>query len=159
MGIEIERKFLVKNNTWRSEAVGIDYCQGYLSRKPEITVRVRTEGEKAFLTIKGPSEGISRPEFEYEIPFHEAQELQRLCTTPLIKKRRYRILHEGKIWEVDEFHGENEGLIVAEIELHHPQEPIALPSWAGEEVSHDPRYYNSNLAVHPFSKWKMEDSR
>ncbi|MFZ4115812.1 MAG: CYTH domain-containing protein [Chthoniobacterales bacterium] len=156
MGIEIERKFLVKNDTWRSEAVGIDYCQGYLSQKPEATVRVRTEGEKAFLTIKGRSEGISRPEFEYEIPPQEARELQRLCITPLVQKTRYHIPYEGIIWEVDEFHGENEGLIIAEIELDHPEERIPLPPWIGEEVSHDPRYYNSNLAVHPFTKWKIE---
>ncbi|HLB33410.1 MAG: adenylate cyclase [Verrucomicrobia bacterium RIFCSPHIGHO2_12_FULL_41_10] len=153
MGIEIERKFLVKNDAWRPGAVGTPYCQGYLSRNPESTVRIRTEGSKAFLTIKGKPQGISRSEFEYQIPFKDAQELQHLCTTPLVVKTRYRIPYEGATWEVDEFHGENEDLIIAEIEIEHPDAPIKVPPWVGQEVSDDPRYCNSNLAVHPFKKW------
>jgi adenylate cyclase len=153
MPVEIERKFLVKNDTWRSEAVGIDYCQGYLSRKPEAVVRVRIEGKNSFLTIKGRSQGISRPEFEYQIPIKEALELQQLCTTPLVKKTRYLIPYDGMIWEVDEFMGENEGLIIAEIELDHPEALITLPPWVGVEVSHDRRYCNSHLATHPFKSW------
>lgn len=154
MPLEIERKFLVKNDAWRSGATGEAYCQGYLSQYPNPTIRVRTQGRKAFLTIKGKPSGIIRPEFEYEIPFEEAQELQKLYITPLIKKTRYKIPHEGMTWEVDEFHGENEGLIVAEIELDHPEASITPPPWIGEEVTHDPRYANSSLATNPLRKWK-----
>lgn len=153
MPIEIERKFLVTSDAWRQGAVGIDYCQGYLSRNPDATVRVRTEGNEARITIKGRSSGISRLEFEYPIPYQEALELQQLCITPLVKKTRYKIFHEGMTWEVDEFHGENEGLVVAEVELSHPEKNIPLPPWAGQEVSQDPRYCNSNLAIHPFKTW------
>ncbi|MBX9577778.1 MAG: CYTH domain-containing protein [Chthoniobacterales bacterium] len=156
MPIEIERKFLITSDTWRLGAIGENYCQGYLSQYPNPTVRVRTEGQKAFLTIKGKSQGISRPEFEYEILFKEAQELQKLCITPLVTKTRYKILHEGMTWEVDEFHGENEGLIVAEIELDKPDAIIKLPPWIGQEVSDDPRYCNSNLSIHPFRNWKQK---
>jgi len=154
MGIEIERKFLVTSDAWRYGAIGEAYCQGYLSQYPHPTIRVRTQGRKAFLTVKGKINGISRPEFEYEIPFAEAQELQQLCITPLVTKTRYKILHEGMTWEVDEFHGKNEGLIIAEVELDHPESLISKPSWIGQEVSDDPRYANSNLAIHPFMSWK-----
>ncbi|MCX6957424.1 MAG: CYTH domain-containing protein [Verrucomicrobiae bacterium] len=153
MPIEIERKFLVTSDAWRLGATGEAYCQGYLSQYPNPTVRVRMEGKKAFLTIKGKTNEIARPEFEYEIPFDEAQELQHLCVTPLVIKTRYKILHEGMTWEVDEFHGENEGLIVAEIELDKPDAIIKLPPWIGQEVSDDPRYCNSNLSIHPFTRW------
>ncbi len=153
VGIEIERKFLVINDAWRHGAVGEEYCQGYLSQYPNPTIRVRTQGTKAFLTIKGKATGIARPEFEYEIPFEEAKELQTLCITSFVIKTRYKILYEGKTWEVDEFHGENEGLIIAEIELKHPDDSINKPSWIGQEVSHDSRYTNSRLAIHPFRKW------
>ena len=156
MGLEIERKFLITSDAWRPGATGESYCQGYLSTYPNPTVRVRTEGKKAFLTIKGKSTGIGRPEFEYEIPFAEAQELQSLCITPLVIKTRYKISYEGMIWEVDEFHGENEGLIVAEIELDKPDAIIKLPPWIGQEISDDPRYCNSNLSIHPFTKWKKK---
>lgn len=159
MPLEIERKFLVMNDEWRLGATGEAYCQGYLSQHPNPTVRVRTQGTKAFLTIKGKSEGIVRSEFEYEIPFTEAQELQKLCVTPLVKKTRYKILHEGMIWEVDKFHDENQGLIVAEIELDQADAAIKLPAWIGKEVSEDPRYANSNLAINPFKGWKIEDRR
>lgn len=153
MAIEIERKYLVVTNAWRHNAIGTSYCQGYLSGNSETTVRVRTEGSNAFLTIKGRKQGISRPEFEYPIPFKEAQELQSLCRKPLVKKTRYHLLHDGMTWEVDEFHGENAGLIIAEIELDDPEATFALPPWVGQEISHDPRYFNSNLSVYPFSKW------
>jgi len=159
MGIEIERKFLVTSDAWRAGAVGEEYCQGYLSQYPNPTVRVRTQGTKAFLTIKGKPSSISRPEFEYEIPFAEAQELQKLCITPLLKKTRYKILDEEMMWEVDEFHDENKGLIIAEIELDHPESSIKRPSWVGEEVTMEPRYANSNLAIHPFTEWMIEDGR
>ncbi len=166
MGLEIERKFLVTSDAWRDSAIGEDYCQGYLSQYPNPTIRVRTEGSKAFLTIKSKLKNLSsqstdtancsitRAEFEYEIPFAEAKELQELCITPLVKKTRYKILHEGMTWEVDEFHGENEGLIVAEIELDHPDTIIKIPAWIGQEVSEDARYANSSLAIHPFKNWK-----
>jgi CYTH domain-containing protein len=153
MPLEIERKFLVLNDKWRHNATGINYSQGYLSTYPGTTIRVRTQGEKAFLTIKSRSQGISRSEFEYEIPLKEALELQSLCSAPLVKKTRYQICHKNKIWEVDEFHGDNEGLVIAEIELNDPKELITLPPWVGEEVSCDQRYFNSNLALHPFTKW------
>lgn len=155
MPIEIERKFLVANDSWRQGAVGKAFCQGYLSRSPEATVRVRTEGGDACLTIKGTTSGISRQEFEYSIPFQDAKELQRLCTTPLVIKTRYEILYEGQIWEVDEFHGDNEGLVIAEIEIDHPEAPIKLPPWVGKEVSHEERYYNSNLSTSPFKTWSQ----
>jgi CYTH domain-containing protein len=156
MPLEIERKFLVLNNDWKRNATGINYSQGYLSSYPGITIRARTQGGKAFLTIKGRSQGISRSEFEYEIPLQEALELQSLSITPLIKKTRYQVSYKKKIWEVDEFHGDNEGLVIAEIELDDPKEFIILPPWVGEEVSCDPRYFNSNLALHPFKKWDIQ---
>jgi len=155
MPVEIERKFLVASDAWRLGALGKPYCQGYLSRTPETTIRVRTEGEDACLTIKGKTTGISRPEFEYRIPFQEALELQQLCATPLVIKTRYEILYEGEIWEVDEFHGDNEGLIIAEIEIEHPEAAIKLPPWIGKEVTHEARYYNSNLSKHPFKTWQV----
>ena len=153
--IEIERKFLVTSEAWRPGALGESYCQGYLSSYPHPTVRVRTRGAEGFLTIKGEAEGISRLEFEYAIPVNEAQELQRLCTTPLVVKMRYRVAYEGAIWEIDEFQGENEGLIVAEIELDREDRAIKLPPWIGQEVSDDPRYSNSNLSIYPFKKWQI----
>lgn len=158
MGIEIERKFLVKSSEWRMGATGTTYCQGYLSRSPEATVRVRIEGDDSFLTIKGPLKGIRRPEYEYPIPFKDAEELIRLCVSPLVIKTRYKIFYKKQLWEVDEFHGENDGLIMAEIELTDPDELIKLPPWIGEEVSSDTRYYNSNLATHPFTRWHLETS-
>lgn len=154
MGLEIERKFLVISDVWRVGAVGEEYCQGYLSQYPNPTIRVRTQEKKAFITIKGKTTGITRAEFEYEIPFSEAQELFKLCLSPLVTKRRYKILHEGMTWEIDEFHGDNEGLIIAEIELDKEDESIKLPLWIGQEVTNDPRYANSSLATHPFKNWK-----
>ncbi|NEX62487.1 CYTH domain-containing protein [Noviherbaspirillum galbum] len=154
MGIEIERKFLVKGESWKALGAGVLLRQGYLSRAPERVVRVRIEGEAAMLTIKGKSIGAARGEWEYPLPLHDAEELlDRLCERPLIEKRRYRIPHAGWVWEVDEFLGENAGLVVAEIELDREDRDIDKPDWIGDEVTGDPRYYNSNLLSLPFSRW------
>src|SRR5262249_28319926 len=151
---EIEKKFLVKGDGWRGKVVGKRYRQGYLSLVNERTVRVRTVDEKAFITVKGLSVGASRSEYEYEIPVADANEvLDRLCERPLIEKTRYRIPGAGVVWEVDEFAGENRGLIVAEVELEREDQTLMLPEWAGREVTDDPRYYNANLVTHPFSRW------
>ena len=154
MGVEIERKFLVTDDRWRDLAPPVLYRQGYISTQPGQTVRVRVAGDRAFITLKGGSQGIARSEFEYPIPIEDANEiLATLCTSPLIEKYRYRIDINGLIWEVDEFLGENQGLIIAEVELETDDQAIALPDWLGAEVSHDARYYNSNLVNHPFSRW------
>ncbi|MBB5351548.1 CYTH domain-containing protein [Haloferula luteola] len=153
MGCEIERKFLVVGDDWR-EGQGVLFRQGYLNGHPDRTVRVRLEGDRGVLTIKGRSEGISRLEFEYPIPCEDAAELlEKLCERPLIEKRRYRVPSAGSVWEVDEFFGENEGLVVAEIELESAEQGIELPTWVGREVSDDPRYFNSNLVKYPFQQW------
>jgi CYTH domain-containing protein len=155
MGQEIERKFLVRGDDWRRLATGKTYRQGYLSTVKERTVRVRTIDDKGFLTIKGISRGVSRSEFEYEIPAEEANQLlDELCERPLIEKRRHTIPAGRHTWEVDEFFGENEGLIVAEIELASESEAFLRPSWIGEEVSSDPRYFNANLIRNPYKNWK-----
>ena len=153
MGNEIERKFLVSDDTWRAGCPGCPHIQGYLSRDPERVVRVRLAGDRAYITIKGVSHGTTRPEFEYPIPTSDAEALMTLCVRPLIEKVRYVVEYHGKRWEVDEFHGDNEGLILAEIELAREDEPFDLPSWIGQEVSQDARYYNANLVQHPFTKW------
>lgn len=154
MPTEIERKFLVKGDHWRSLGEGKPYCQGYIVASADRSVRVRIAGDKGFLTIKGKTIGSTRPEYEYAIPVDHAREmLQSLCIPPLIQKTRYRVEWEGLLWEIDEFEGENQGLIMAEVELADADQPIAFPDWIGEEVTHDPRYYNSNLAQHPFSRW------
>ncbi len=152
MAIEIERKFLVIGDAWRA-APAVYFCQGYLNRSKERTVRIRVADEQGFLTIKGASTGASRAEFEYEIPLADAKQLLGLCDGPLIEKYRRKISHEGMLWEVDEFLGENQGLVVAEIELESEAQTFAKPDWVGVEVTADARYYNSNLSVHPFSKW------
>ena len=154
MGQEIEKKFLITNEDWRGPAKGKRYCQGYLSTEKDRTVRVRTIGEKGFLTIKGRTVGESRLEFEYEIPVGDARELlQELCRKPLIEKTRYKIPFGGFTWEVDEFAGENQGLIFAEIELEYEGETFPRPHWIGREVTDDPRYYNANLVNTPYPKW------
>ncbi len=154
MGTEIERKFLTRGVGWR-QGGGV-YCrQGYLCRDPERTVRVRVMGGKGFLTIKGKSAGAAREEHEYEIPLTEAEAiLDSLTIRPLIEKRRYIIPHDGLIWEVDEFFGDNAGLVIAELELEREDQPFAKPGWAGEEVTRDPRYYNASLVDYPFKAWK-----
>lgn len=155
MSIEIERKFLVKGDGWRSLGVGTVYCQGYLASGKGVTVRVRIAGDTGYLTIKGATEGISRSEFEYVIPTSDAEEmLSTLCDRPLIEKVRYRIIQDDLTWEVDEFTGANQGLVMAEVELRDPNQIVELPDWIGEEVSHDPRYFNAYLAKNPFPSWK-----
>ena len=154
MPTEIERKFLVNGSAWRSLAEPVRYRQGYLSVDPERTVRVRLVGDKGFLTIKGITRGATRQEYEYPIPAADARELlDNLCRGPLIEKDRYKIEFQGMTWEVDEFFGENQGLTLAEVELPSEDHPLALPSWIGKEVTPDPRYFNSNLVKHPFTKW------
>ena len=154
MANEIERKFLVKGDAWRGLARGIRFRQGYLSSRKERTVRIRTEGERAVITVKGPTLGVTRMEFEYAIPLADGEAmLDALAEKPLIEKTRYRIPSGPYVWEVDEFHGENEGLVVAEIELPDENAPFDRPDWIGEEVSDDPRYFNSNLVAHPFRSW------
>lgn len=155
MANEIERKFLVKGSDWRASGTGASSRQGYLSLHEERVVRVRIMGEKGFLTVKGKAKGLVRPEYEYEIPLEDAEEmLERLCERPLIEKRRYRLEHEGVEWEVDEFEGENEGLVLAEVELEDERQEIPLPAWAGREVTGDPKYYNVNLVRHPYRGWR-----
>jgi adenylate cyclase len=154
MGIEIERKFLIKDDSWRALAKGTQYRQGYLNSAKERTVRVRTINDKGFLTIKGITTGATRAEYEYEIPHAETVAmLDELCEKPLIEKNRYKIEFEGLIWEVDEFFGENQGLIVAEVELESEDQQFEKPEWTGEEVTGDPKYFNSNLIQNPYLKW------
>lgn len=158
MGLEIERKFLVLGEGWRQPAERQQrFSQGYLSRDPARTVRVRLSGnsasEQAFLTIKGKTLGATRAEFEYEIPPAEARQLLGLCEGPLIDKIRHLCEFQGKTWEVDEFFGDNASLIVAEIELGSEDETFGRPDWLGEEVTGDARYYNANLAVNPYGAW------
>lgn len=154
MGVEIERKFLVIDGRWRALGVGVSLRQGYLSSHPERVVRVRIEGDLAMLTIKGRSVGASRGEWEYPIPLADAEQfLASLCEQPLIEKKRYRIQHEGMLWEVDEFFGANAGLVVAEIELEAEDQPFSRPDWLGAEVTDDARYFNANLISHPFTEW------
>ena len=156
--IEIEHKFLLKNDDWKATASeGIRYQQGYISTTSGTAVRVRIAGEKGYLTLKGPSggeAGISRTELEYEIPLAEAQAMiNEFVDSPLIDKLRYLVTHEGKTWEIDIFSGDNIGLEVAEIELTSEDEKFSLPTWAGECVSTDPRYSNYSLAKMPFKNW------
>ncbi len=153
MGQEIERKFLVKGTDWKSLGQGTLYRQGYLNSAKERVVRVRTMGDAAALTIKGVTVGATRLEFEYDIPFADAAELLALCEQPLIEKTRYKIPLGGLVWEIDEFHGVNEGLTVAECELESEDQAIETPAWIGAEVTGDPRYYNSNLIANPFTTW------
>ena len=157
MATETERKFLVIGDAWRDAAAGELLCQGYLSKDPERAVRVRIAGDHAWLTIKGRGEHISRPEFEFEIPANEASELMLLCLAGVIEKTRYRIDHAGHVWEVDEFHGDNEGLVMAEVELDRADISPELPSWAGREVSDDARYFNSQLSIVPYRKFRDPD--
>lgn len=154
MGVEIERKYLVEGDRWRDLAPGTQYRQGYLPTVGTTVVRVRIAGDQAFITIKGKTEGIARSEFEYEIPLDDANQLlDTLCQKPLIEKYRHKIALNDVVWEVDEFLGENQGLVMAEVELADENQSIELPDWIGEEVSHDARYYNANLAKHPFTRW------
>ena len=155
MAKEIERKYLVKGDAWRKLAQGVHYRQGYLNSTKERTVRIRTVGEKAVITVKGPTIGVTRMEFEYPIPFSDCVTmLENLAEQPIIEKTRYIIPMGSFTWEIDEFFGAKAGLIVAEIELPSEDTPFEKPDWIGEEVSGDPRYFNSNLVAHPFSTWE-----
>ena len=154
--IEIERKFLVSSLAFKEETFAQnDIAQGYLNSNPERTVRVRIKGEKGFITIKGISNesGASRMEWEKEIPLQEAKMLLQLCEKGVIKKTRYEVKSGNHIIEIDEFHGDNEGLIMAEIELQDENEAIKKPDWLGKEVTGDKRYYNSYLSLHPYKTW------
>ncbi|HEY1132816.1 MAG TPA: CYTH domain-containing protein [Roseateles sp.] len=154
MGIEIERKFLVAGEGWRQAATRqTRFSQGYLSRDPARTVRVRLAGAHAFLTIKGATTGATRAEFEYEVPLADAHQLLAMCDGPVVEKVRHLCGHAGMTWEVDEFLGANAGLVVAEIELQCEDQPFERPAWLGEEVTGDTRYVNANLAVRPFASW------
>jgi len=156
MSVEIERKYLVKGDHWRKLGNGTLYRQGYLSTDIERTVRIRTVGKKGFLTIKGKTRNTRRDEFEYEIPFDDAKwMLDVLCKRPLIEKTRFKIIDRNLVWEVDEFWEENEGLIIAEVELKDENEVVNVPDWIGKEVTEDQAYYNASLVKHPYSKWKI----
>lgn len=153
MAIEIERKFLVTNNKWKQGLTPTIFKQAYLNSDAERTVRIRIAGDKAWLTIKSKTIDISREEFEYEIPVNEAEQLLTLCETDALEKNRY-FLKSGKLtWEIDEFLGANTGLIVAEIELSDEHQQFEKPTWLGEEVSGDKRYFNSLLTITPFTQW------
>ena len=154
MGIEIERKFLVNAPTYQTLAKGVLYRQGYLCSQPGRVVRVRIVGTSGFLTIKGTKVGAAAPEYEYPIPVDDAQEmLEQLCEKPLIEKLRFQLEFQGFRWEVDEFLGENTGLVVAEIELPTAATPFPIPGWVGMEVTDDPRYFNVNLQQFPYCRW------
>lgn len=155
MGVEIERKFLVNQQAWQQlvKPAGVHYHQGYIPSDDSCTVRVRIAGACGYLTLKGPTKGMSRKEFEYEIPLMDAAEMLKEFTRNGTEKIRYHIAIDTHVWEVDEFLGPNKGLFVAEIELRDENEPFEIPAWIGEEVTDDRRYANSNLAVHPFKEW------
>lgn len=161
MAIEIERKFLVTGDGWRAAAHAVvPMAQGYLNDQSSMdegrqraSVRVRLEGDGAFLNIKSREPGHTRQEFEYPLPVDDARALLELCVGGLVEKRRHLVRHGGHLWEVDEFLGSNAGLVVAEIELGSPDEAFALPPWAGREVTDEPRYYNLALASRPYSRW------
>lgn len=154
MGEEIERKFLVTGDGWRKGAKGVRYRQGFLSTEPERTVRIRVADDHGWITIKGKTFGARRAEFEYEIPLADAERmLDSLCKHPLIEKVRHSVEVGAHTWEVDVFEGQNADLVIAEIELESEEERFEKPSWVGDEVTGDPRYFNSNLVEHPYCAW------
>lgn len=155
MATEIERKFLVKNDSWRQQAYRSKHLrQGYLASDEIRSVRVRIADDEAHLNIKSGTLGVSRSEFEYAIPLEDAQEiLENLCGKSLLEKTRHLVRHDEHVWEIDVFGGDNAGLVLAEVELKEIDEPFELPVWVGKEVSHDPRYYSSCLAEHPYQSW------
>jgi CYTH domain-containing protein len=157
MGIEIERKFLVKKENWNEleKPRGENFRQGYLLTDPKKTIRVRQTSDKGFLTIKGISVGATRAEYEYEIPLEEAQELLDQFAVSELSKIRYKISVDHHIWEVDVFLGENEGLIVAEIELKTEDESFKIPDWIAQEVTAEEKYFNSNLTLNPYKNWEL----
>jgi len=155
MAKEIERKYLVINDSWKKYIKTKKlYRQGYIPTASLTVVRVRISDNIAYLTIKGQNDGITRLEYEYPIPIGDANEIiKNFCPRPLIEKKRFEVLYNGLVWEIDVFFGENEGLIIAEIELKNQNQKINLPPWIGKEVSDDPKYYNVNLIQNPFKKW------
>jgi adenylate cyclase len=153
MAVEIERKFLVDTRKWAPADQGTRIIQAYLGLFPSPTVRIRIAGDKAYLTIKGRSETIAHPEFEYEIPARDATEMLTLAISEPVEKTRYKIPHQGFLWEVDLFEGKNKGLVMAEIELENELQDFPLPDWIVREVTGDERFYNSYLSVHPFQEW------
>lgn len=154
MGIEIERKFLVNNTSWKKSIQAVRCRQGYLCLGSGNTVRVRIMADKGYITVKGGSEGIVRKEYEYVIPVADAEEmLESLCAKPLIEKNRFVVEHDGMIWEVDEFFGENSGLVVAEVELEREDQIFSLPGWVGKEVTGDSRFFNAALVRNPYANW------
>ena len=155
MALEIERKFLVEGPGWpRGNGVRLSQC--YLNRDKHRTVRIRIAGGNAFLTVKGVTQGATRVEFEYEIPVADAEQMLKLSDGPIIEKIRHRIVHDGFKWDVDEFLGDNAGLILAEIELVSEDQPFTRPPWLGREVTHDIRFYNSSLAAQPYKQWRED---
>lgn len=157
MADEIERKFLLRDDRWRAHIErSVRQVQGYLGSVETCSIRIRIEGDKASLNIKSATLGVSRSEYDYPVPKNEAEEiLEHLCRKPLIDKTRHFIQAGKHVWEIDEFHGDNDGLIVAEVELAHPDEAFERPDWLGEEVSYDTRYYNVCLVEHPYKDWRV----
>ena len=156
MAIEIEHKFLLANNDWRQHITrSVKYRQGYLSSQASSSIRIRISDEHAWLNIKSATIGTHRHEYEYEIPLPDANEIiNNLCKKPLIEKTRNFVIDNDNIWEIDEFGGANQGLCVAEIELSETGQSFSKPHWLGKEVTHDLRYYNNNLASHPYLEWR-----
>ncbi|MBI1733279.1 MAG: CYTH domain-containing protein [Gammaproteobacteria bacterium] len=159
MGTEIERKFLLRDDRWRTAVrVSEDIVQGYLANTERGSIRVRLAGDSASLNLKSMTLGVTRSEFDYPIPADDARAILKfLCMQPLIEKTRHHVPHAGHDWEIDEFRGENLGLIVAELELQHPDQPFTPPSWLGREVSDDPRYYNVCLVEQPYRNWAPQE--
>lgn len=153
MAFEIERKFLIDTSKWAAADQGTKITQAYLGLFPSPTVRIRIAGDQAYLTIKGRSETIAHPEFEYEIPAQDAMEMLKLAISEPVEKTRYKIRHQGFLWEVDIFEGKNQGLVMAEIELETELQEFPLPDWILMEVTGDERFYNSYLSVHPYQEW------
>ncbi len=154
MAKEIERKFLMDLTHWPGDVKGVPYRQGYIAVTENGIVRVRIKGNISTLAVKSSGTGLSRDEFEYEIPMDEAQAMLKLCQNEIIEKTRYKIMAEGKLWDVDEFHGNNNGLWLAEVELEAEDEQVTLPKWAAREVTSDEHYYNAYLSRHPFNTWE-----
>lgn len=161
--VERERKFLLQSDGWRGQHEVLEIRQAYLSTDPDRTVRVRVSGERAYITIKGRARGAERPELEYEVPLEDADQLFSLAKGHLIEKRRHRIAHHGAVWEVDEFSGDNAGLVLAEIEIADPAELERAvrerPDWVGPEVTSDHRFANSALAERPFGSWPEAEKK
>lgn len=158
MGTEIERKFLVKDESWRAAIrSAATLRQGYLAIDGGMNVRVRTDGTEAWITIKGPATGLKRPEFEWPVPTAEADQLLDLCQGRVVQKTRYKVMVNHHVWEVDEFAGSNAGLVLAEIEMADEHERIDVPGWVGREVSGDRRFENASLSVIPYNLWAAAD--